>query len=287
MKFFCAIMLRVFVIACGLCVLACTGGEKKGADEKAENMVGDTAAVGSDELQLVEDMPLPKTADELFDDFFFNFIEDEEFRLSRINFPVPAEGMGGNSNVGKKEWKKLDIFSSLEYSTVLYDKNNEMTILKDTSLNKVTVERIDLKEDDIHLYRFSREEGKWKLSRVELKDMEYSKCHEFLDFYKKFAADSSFQMQHISFPVDFIIEGDGEAEYLEEEDRMLSDDEWLAMIKELPFPVDEIVNIDYGQHTESPTRKIMLVRGFANSQFVRYDFMNVKKQGWKLCSVEL
>ena len=41
-----------------------------------------------EELQLFEDTPLPKAADELFDDFFFNFVSNPKFQTSRVVFPL-------------------------------------------------------------------------------------------------------------------------------------------------------------------------------------------------------
>lgn len=49
----------------------------------------DTAAEDTTE-EIISETPMPKAADELFDDFFFNFAANKKLQYKRIHFPLPV-----------------------------------------------------------------------------------------------------------------------------------------------------------------------------------------------------
>lgn len=51
-----------------------------------DTAVADTQALDSTE-KLIEETPMPKAADELFDDFVFNFAASRKLQMKRIQFP--------------------------------------------------------------------------------------------------------------------------------------------------------------------------------------------------------
>ena len=55
----------------------------------SDTVVADTQAMDSVE-KLIEETPMPKAADELFDDFLFNFAANRKLQKQRVHFPLPV-----------------------------------------------------------------------------------------------------------------------------------------------------------------------------------------------------
>ena len=53
----------------------------------------DVDTVEHEQLDLLEPMIIPKTADELFNDFFYSFLESEEFRNERVKIDFENENL--------------------------------------------------------------------------------------------------------------------------------------------------------------------------------------------------
>ncbi|MFW5478990.1 MAG: DUF4348 domain-containing protein, partial [Segatella copri] len=87
---FITVMLAVLTIVCFTSV-GCK--DKKPAtlvDSVApDTIVADTQAMDSTE-KLIEETPMPKAADELFDDFLFNFAASRKLQRQRVHFPLPV-----------------------------------------------------------------------------------------------------------------------------------------------------------------------------------------------------
>ena len=52
-----------------------------------DTMATDTTAIDTME-NLISETPMPKAADELFDDFIFNFAANKKLQMQRIQFPL-------------------------------------------------------------------------------------------------------------------------------------------------------------------------------------------------------
>ena len=244
----------------------------------------------TEELQLFEETPLPKAADELFDDFFFNFVSNPKFQTSRVAFPLKVEGEDSVNALTLKEWNEDNVFTSHEYYTTIYERDEELELKKDTSVNTVNVEWIHLNERKIDKYKFARVNGQWMLTALEKLSTDDTPNGSFLDFYCRFSTDSLFQRENIADPLPFKIPQDGESDYSEEEENIdggveeLTLDDWFELTKEMPLPKDVLVNIEYGQAYFSENVKHLLVQGVSNSLFVKYTF---RKYGeWQLVEIE-
>ncbi|MBR3454840.1 MAG: DUF4348 domain-containing protein [Bacteroidaceae bacterium] len=255
--------------------------EKNDSVEKVEE---------EDELQLFEETPLPKAADELFDDFFFNFVSNNKFQTSRVAFPLKVEQEGETSQITSAEWKDDDIFASQDFYTTIYERDDELELKKDTSVNSVNVEWIHLNERTIDKYKFMRVDGQWMLTGMEKLSMDETPNGSFLDFYCRFSTDSVFQRENIAEPLLFNMPvneeiGDmGDDEMDEGGTEELTPDDWFELAKEMPLPKDVLVNIEYGQAYFSENVKHLLVQGVSNGLFVKYTF---KKYGeWQLVEIE-
>ena len=256
-------------------------GEKNDSVEQVEE---------EDELQLFEETPLPKAADELFDDFFFNFVSNPKFQNSRVVFPLKVKGEEENNPLTSEEWNNENIFTSQEFYTTIYEREDELELKKDTSVNTVNVEWIHLNERKIDKYKFCRIDGVWKLTEVDKLSMDETPNGSFLDFYCRFSSDSVFQRENIADPLPFNISiteevGDmADDEMTDAGTEELTPDEWFELAKEMPLPKNVLVNIEYGQAYFSENVKHLLVQGVSNGLFVKYTF---RKYGeWQLVEIE-
>ena len=288
------VRLGFLLLVCSFLFVSCdlsNGIKVANMDDKGEEDTDSVEQVEEeDELQLFEEPPLPKAADELFDDFFFNFVSNPKFQTSRVVFPLNVSGGKADHSLTSAEWSENDVFTSQEFYTTIYERDDELELKKDTSVNTVNVEWIHLNERRIDKYIFCRVDGKWMLTGMEKLSMDETPNGSFLDFYCRFSSDSVFQRQNIADPLPFNIPPDEETgdmdgeEFAEGGVEELSPDDWFELAKEMPLPKDVLVNIEYGQAYFSENVKHLLVQGVSNGLFVKYTF---KKYGeWQLVEIE-
>lgn len=288
------VRLGFLLLVCSFLFVSCdlsNGIKVANMDDKGEEDTDSVEQVEEeDELQLFEEPPLPKAADELFDDFFFNFVSNPKFQTSRVVFPLNVSGGKADHSLTSAEWSENDVFTSQEFYTTIYERDDELELKKDTSVNTVNVEWIHLNERRIDKYIFCRVDGKWMLTGMEKLSMDETPNGSFLDFYCRFSSDSVFQRQNIADPLPFKIPSDEETgdmdgeEFAEGGVEELSPDDWFELAKEMPLPKDVLVNIEYGQAYFSENVKHLLVQGVSNGLFVKYTF---KKYGeWQLVEIE-
>ena len=87
-------------------MFSCKGNKTETGDSLPtdSDSIKDTAVVDTME-QIIAETPMPKAADELFDDFFFNFAANKKLQIERTQFPLPVERAGKTDTIGKKQWK--------------------------------------------------------------------------------------------------------------------------------------------------------------------------------------
>ena len=107
--------------------------------------------------------------DELFDDFFYNFIDDARFQGQRIAYPLPCKEGDESEKLTKQDWAQYDHFKNQEVLSVLYEREQDYALSKDTSMQHVGVEWIQLKDDDVERFQFNRVGGKWMLTEIDKK----------------------------------------------------------------------------------------------------------------------
>ena len=94
--------------------------------------------------ELPED-PQPIQADESFDDFIYNFASDDVLQRQRVKFPLPYYNGDKKANIEERNWKHDNLFTKQHYYTLLFDKEEDMDLVGDTSLTSVQVEWIFVK----------------------------------------------------------------------------------------------------------------------------------------------
>lgn len=255
--------------ASSLFLFACNGDKRSGSQTELPDDSTDTLAVAADSLvDAVAETPVPRAADELFDDFFFNFVANRRMQTERIHFPLPVYKGEELSHVEKKAWKMERFFMTQGYYTLIFDSRKQMELVKDTAVDHVVVEKIDLVKKKVKQYTFQRANGLWQLESIHHLATSETKNASFIDFYCHFASDSAFQLKSLNDPVAF--SGPDPDDDFKQIEGVISPDTWPAFAPELPSEM--IYNIIYGQNSSEGNRKIFLIRGIANGFEIEMDF---------------
>lgn len=275
----------VLVFVACLCMVLWTTGcsDKKPvtADTLAVDSLQmvDTASVDTLD-ELISEQPMPKAADELFDDFIFNFAANRKLQLGRIKFPLEVVDGENVAYLKKKQWKMEHFFMDQGYYTLIFDNMKQMNVVKDTSINNVVVEKVYLAKEKVEKYIFKRINGRWMLTSVHTNDMVQNTNASFLAFYQKFASDPSFQIESLNNPVMFT--GPDPDDDFSTMTGEIAPETWPAFAPELPS--DFIYNIMYGQKYTEGNQKIFVMRGIANGMEMQLTFKRMDGK-WKLTSL--
>ncbi len=268
-------------LSCGIpftiavAIMGCANPATVKTEEENDSIAADSDSVVDaleESLLLFEDEPVSELADELFGDFFYNFISDIDFQHKRI---------GGHMK--KQKGSIFDRFSTQDFFTVVYDRKSDLYLLKDTTLTSVGVEWIDLDSCTIDKYNFRKINSKWLLTDKKEYSVDESPCAEFYGFYKKFATDYDFQMSSLAENIDYL-ETAQEGE--EAVNSIITHDDWPEFSMEMPTFSTTLVNIDYGQSMEDKHRKNLLFEGFSNGIYVEYRFFRTDDK-WVLKEIEI
>ena len=245
-------------------------------EDSVEAFVGDT-------LHLFEEEAPPVTVDELFSDFFYNFLDDSRFQNQRIVFPLRYHEGEEERKLSKKEWQELDHLQNEEVLSLIYESEHDLELQKDTTINSVAIERFFLHEHYVEKYNFNRLNGKWMLTDVDKHEMAHAPNGDFMRFYAHFATDSVFQREALASMVKVILTSeDGEEEPQEDE---IGADDWFEMKENLPLPEEVLMSIDYGQTNNGQHHKTLLLEGISNGMQMKFKF-NKMDEEWKLTEIE-
>lgn len=277
-------ILIVFLALLSTMFAAC-GGNQTVSNEMGvdSDFVADTVVADNDTVeQIVEETPMPKTADELFDDFFFNFAANKRLQRERISFPLPvlADGEPTDSTIAKSTWQMDYFFMRQGYYTLIFNNRKQIDRVKDTSISNVVVEKIYLEKDAIKEYIFERRNSLWIMTAINNTSIASSLHASFLEFYKHFASDMAFQTASIDESVKFV--GPDPDDDFATMEGILAPDTWEAFAPELPRKI--IYNIEYGEQYAASNEKIFLLRGIANGMETELTFRR-KGNDWKIVSL--
>ena len=273
------IWMAFFVV--GLLFSACQGN-KNGNNEAEQStdsiQAADTTAMTVQEEVASEETPMPKAADELFDDFIFNFAANRTLQASRIKFPLKIQRGEEVSYVKKGQWQMEYFFMNQDFYTLLFDSEKEMEHVKEaTDIHHAVVEKIYFGAKTVKQFVFDRVNGVWMLQEVIHMPMSESHNSSFLYFYEQFASSPEFQAKHLMDNVKFT--GPDPDDDFAQMEGVITPDTWEAFAPDLPSGM--IYNIVYGQPQKETGRKIFVLRGIANGLEMELTF---KQEGgkWKL-----
>lgn len=239
--------------------------------------VSDTMTVDSI-TETVEETPMPVAADELFDDFFFNFAASRKVQHERVKFPLPVDNYGKLSEMHQQEWRRERFFMPLGYYTLVFNDYKLTALVKDTTVNDVTVERLAMSKGSVTRWHFARVGGLWYMDRIRRMSLKQHDDASFFRFYQRFATDSVFQQESLYDPV--IFTGPDPDDDFSTMTGELMPEQWPMFAPWLPSGT--LYNIIYSAAPYPKTNfRVMLLRGISNGMQMEMQF--VKRQGrWKL-----
>ena len=259
------------LIAAVLCLSACMGERARSDGRDSADKTGDSteeieAALG-DSLSLTDEA-MPKAADELFDDFIFNFASNHRLQLERISFPLLVNSGQKQERIERGQWQMDYFFMNQDFYTLIFDSPEQLELVKDTAISEAIVEKIFLDKSFVRQYLFSRKTGRWMLDEVRNQTLGHNHNASFLTFYQHFVADSLFQRASLASQIAF--SGPDPDDDFNQIEGMITPDFWEAFAPE--FPSHMLYNIVYGPQKASGTEKILVLRGIANGLEVELTF---------------
>lgn len=277
------VMLAVLTIVCFTSV-GCTDKKPAPAVDStaADTAVADTQAMDSTE-KLIEETPMPKAADELFDDFLFNFAASRKLQMERIHFPLAVYRNDKlKKHIAKRRWKMEHFFMRQDYYTLIFDNRKQMNLMKDTTIDHVVIEKVFYSRKVVQQFLFNRINGQWMMTSINYKPMYQNMNASFLKFYGSFATDTAFQSRHLHNPVKFT--GPDPDDDFSTMTGEIEPETWPAFAPQLPHGM--IYNIIYGQKYTESNQKIFVIRGIANGMETRLTFKRIGGR-WQLMKLEM
>ncbi len=275
-------MKRYWVAFFCLTLLVACGGNKTNTTE--EEIPADTTMSAADSIAADEaandplaNLPLPKAADELFDDFLYNFAASRKLQMERVMFPLKKVNGNKVEKIDRDHWRMERYFMRQQYYTLLFDSEKHMEVVKDTSVNHAVVEMIYFNTGAVVQHIFDRLRGAWMLTSVNTIPISGSNNASFLEFYSRFSTDKEFQEESLSETIQF--EGPDPDDDFARMEGVITPDTWEAFAPELPQKM--IYNIIYGQPRPEGNRKVFVLRGIANGMELEMTFVR-KNDTWKL-----
>lgn len=238
----------------------------------------DTAMVDADGSEgLTEEETVPVAADELFDDFIYNFAANRKLQLERIQFPLLVNSGETQEYVERRKWQMEHFFMHQDFYTLIFDTPEQMELMKDTALTAAIVEKIFLDDHFVRQYLFNRQGGHWMLTEIRNQTLPRNPNAQFLNFYERFVNDSVFQRESLSEQIDFV--GPDPDDDFAQMEGVITPDFWDAFRPDLPQGM--LYNVVYGQQDPAATQKIFVIRGIANGLEVELTF-RLRNGRWKL-----
>mgnify|MGYP002623374853 CR=1 FL=1 len=250
--------------AAAVSMSGCHGGTD--ADDSGEGVdsIPDDS-LGLEPLDLFEEEVIPESVDELFDDFLYSYITNDDFMHQRTVRGIQPLMLGDGQPL-----------------VVIYEREEDLMLQKDTALAEVVVEHIDWSDDMILLYRFGKNSGRWMLNEVTDNEISNTPNASFLVFLRDFLADSLYRSESIQLPL--IMRYYSDEDEAEVESEMTADD-WNALYADLPDMSQQIFNVDYGQSLFSKNRKSIQLQELSNGIFMKFHF-DFTDERWRLIEIE-
>ena len=267
------------LLSLGFSTIGCSNKKPSPVDSvlTGHDSLTDTSSVDTME-SIIAETPMPKAADELFDDFIFNFAANRSLQRKRIHFPLDVYKNGKKDHqIQRANWKMEHFFMHQDFYTLIFDSRKQMNLVKDTSVSHVVIEKIFFKLKTVEQYLFNRINGQWMLTSINYKPMYQNQNASFLKFYREFVVDSAFQIRSVNDPLSFT--GPDPDDDFSTMTGTLAPEQWPMFAPSLPH--DMIYNIIYGQKYTESNQKIFVIRGIASGMEEELVF---RKRGgaWKL-----
>lgn len=254
--------------------------------EAVDSVVVDTSRIDTSATDtmdnIIAETPMPKAADELFDDFIFNFAANRKLQFERIDFPLQVYHGKQVKQITKNQWTMERFFMRQEFYTLIFDNAKQMKAVKDTTIDHVAIEKIYFKTNTIKEYIFERVRGQWRLTSIVHKPMQQSLNASFLRFYHRFVTDSTFQISSVNDPLQFT--GPDPDDDFSIMNGTLEPEQWSSFAPQLPSSL--LYNIQYTQSYKESREKRFVIRGIANGLETELTFKRIGNS-WKLVKLSM
>lgn len=290
------LFLFVSLMAIGLINVSMSSckSDKNDKDALADSLASEngTDTLGSDSDTIIDNTPLtemeklmgekpmPKAADELFDDFFFNFSNNRKVQRERIQWPLVTIVNGVQKTTEENKWQMERFYSTDGFYVMLLDDVKQTKLAKDTALSNAVVKHVNIPRNTLENFTFNRINGQWMMTQMEKEPLSESKNAGFLRFYQKFASDSIYCYESLAENISFT--GPDEEDENLTTTRDISAEEYGYWAPEL---VTDFYTVSYGQKNESSNNKVFIMRQPSSSQECRMYFRRQGSQ-WKLYKLE-
>ncbi|MBR1378115.1 MAG: DUF4348 domain-containing protein [Bacteroidaceae bacterium] len=258
-------LLSILMLAAAVASMpSCHGSADADDSDEAVDSIPDDS-LGLEPLDLFEEEVIPKSVDELFDDFLYSYITNQDFMHQRTMRGIHPLMLGDDQPL-----------------MVIYEREEDLELQKDTAVTEVVVEQIDWSNDAILMYKFGKNSGRWMLNQVTDNEISNTPNASFLVFLRDFLADSLYRSESIQLPL--IMRYYSDEDETEVESEMTADD-WNALFADLPDMSQQIVNVDYGQSLFSKNRKSIQLQELSNGLFMKFHF-DFTDGRWRLIEIE-
>lgn len=274
------VLLELLVLL--VCLSSCNNKKVKGPFSVLTAMIDSVKQHKEDSLATVARGPMPTDADELFNDFIYDFASDSSFQKQRIVFPLQVNNGNKVSAVDMNHWHHDYLFIRQKIYSLIFDKEKDMDIVNDTALKVVQVEWMYPRTNTKKEYNFKRVKGVWLLESIAFNRMDKSDNENFLEFYHRFVTDSLFQAHRVCQPLQFVTsDPDNDFSVIE---ATIDVNQWFAFKPQLP--VEQLSNINYGQpNSDRSDFKIVALKGVSNG-FSNVLYFRRKAGKWQLYKFE-
>lgn len=281
-------------VIAGMMIITTSGCTQKSADDvdstdstAAEDSTDSTLSA---EDSLVVATPMPKRADELFDDFFFNFYINKKLQQSRIQFPLTVTEGKETRKVRREEWTMDHFFRNQEFYSIIAPNERGLSNAADTAVHNVVVERLRLGEGQVKQFFFNRVEGLWTMQQVKVVSLAEHGDSDFLTFLYRFTTDEAYQRTALAEKIRYT----GPADEYDERTvtKTISREEWDQCIHALPDNFEEFAtgegfyDIVYGGTQRGSKTRVVSFRGLSNGNELKYTFSHSGGE-WRLTKYEM
>ncbi len=276
-----------FAAACGLgLALTCCVGRNVPEDTVVDEQdaAAEEARIDSFIYAIEEEVsaPMPAAADELFDDFIFNFASNERHQMSRIAFPLIHRRSERTDTISSSEWEMNHFFMEQDFYTLILDDEMQAESTEDTAVCRAAVEKIYLESGFVTRYDFVREAGKWMMTAVNDTTWRGTPVGDFLTFYSRFSTDTLFQAASIQDPLMFSgPDPDDDFAVLE---GLITAEQWVGFAPELPRGT--MYCVVHGAPAHDTQEKVFVIRGIANGMETSMTFRK-REDKWKLTKLSI
>ena len=194
------IIIAVLAVITALCLSACGGQKATETAPIVDSMDVPVDTMAQDSIDsLAANQPIPKAADEYFNDFIYSFTSNRKYQLTRVRFPLPVQRGSQTTFIQRAQWHFTRLHFKEAVYTVFFDNKRSLDLEKSKTLKQVSIQWFHMKRGETESYLFHRgDDGQWRLEQIKYSSIDDYADAAFIKFYQRFASDEAFQRKHLA-----------------------------------------------------------------------------------------